>query len=341
MRPNTCRDGRVRSTLTRSAVSSARKHNALLDNDFRRFADNRRILYLRRDLTTQAAAILAAVGGLGGLAAQASPLNGAGNRHSGFSVKIDQQLELFVRYARRGGLIRFLVSDLYCGANARPVRELAVAAEARRRGIPVAEPIGATVEWLAPMLYRGAFLTRALAGMTMWQFVQTDDDPLVRMHVAGQVRQAINLAHQKGLFHADLNLHNVFITTVGERFTVALLDLDKARILGGPLAPALRASNLARLRRSIRKLDPKGRYFDASIIATLTGDSGHVAWSSMKRRIVSFHRDEQGDWVADLECGHRQHVRHRPPFELRPWVITEEGRQSRIDCELGCKLCDG
>lgn len=31
------------------------------------------------------------------------------------------------------------------------------------------------------------------------------------------------------------------------------------------------------------------------------------------RRIVGFDRDEEGDWVALLECGHRQHVRHRPP----------------------------
>lgn len=60
----------------------------------------------------------------------------------------------------------------------------------------------------------------------------------------------------------------------------------------------------------------------------------------MNRRISSFHRDEFDDWVADLECGHRQHVRHRPPFELRPWVTSEEGRRSRLGCELNCKICD-
>lgn len=55
---------------------------------------------------------------------------------------------------------------------------------------------------------------------------------------------------------------------------------------------------------------------------------------------MSFHRDGQGDWVAQLECGHRQHVRHRPPFQVRPWVQDERGRASRLGLPLGCPLCD-
>ena len=56
--------------------------------------------------------------------------------------------------------------------------------------------------------------------------------------------------------------------------------------------------------------------------------------------IIGFHQDEAGDWVADLACGHRQHVRHRPPWTLRPWVLTPEGRAGRIGLLLGCVLCD-
>ncbi|MFP5349818.1 MAG: DUF3565 domain-containing protein [Gammaproteobacteria bacterium] len=59
----------------------------------------------------------------------------------------------------------------------------------------------------------------------------------------------------------------------------------------------------------------------------------------MKRRIVGFHKDERNDWVADLECGHAQHVRHRPPWINRPWVVTAEGRKSRIGAKLNCKKC--
>ena len=60
----------------------------------------------------------------------------------------------------------------------------------------------------------------------------------------------------------------------------------------------------------------------------------------MMRKIVDFHQDQVGDWVADLECGHTQHVRHRPPFELRPWVVTLEGRQSKLGVKLDCRKCD-
>jgi len=60
----------------------------------------------------------------------------------------------------------------------------------------------------------------------------------------------------------------------------------------------------------------------------------------MMRRIAGFHQDELSDWVADLECGHTQHVRHQPPFQMRPWVVSVLGRRSRLGCELECKKCD-
>lgn len=59
----------------------------------------------------------------------------------------------------------------------------------------------------------------------------------------------------------------------------------------------------------------------------------------MPQKIVGFHQDELGDWVADLACGHTQHVRHNPPFESRPWVETEAGRAQFIGHELTCKIC--
>jgi hypothetical protein len=57
------------------------------------------------------------------------------------------------------------------------------------------------------------------------------------------------------------------------------------------------------------------------------------------RKIVGFHQDDGGDWVADLECGHTQHVRHDPPWQSRPWVMTAEGREWRIGMELSCAKC--
>jgi hypothetical protein len=60
----------------------------------------------------------------------------------------------------------------------------------------------------------------------------------------------------------------------------------------------------------------------------------------MQQRIVGFHQDGEGHWVADLECGHTQHVRHDPPWMSRPWVVTPEGRATRLGTALDCKKCD-
>jgi hypothetical protein len=60
----------------------------------------------------------------------------------------------------------------------------------------------------------------------------------------------------------------------------------------------------------------------------------------MLRRIIDFHKDEEGDWVADLECGHNQHVRHNPPWMNRAWVIKAEGREKHIGFKLDCKDCE-
>lgn len=60
----------------------------------------------------------------------------------------------------------------------------------------------------------------------------------------------------------------------------------------------------------------------------------------MRRPIVGYHRDEVDEWIAELACGHNQHVRHRPPFQRRPWVVDEAGRAARIGAPLDCPLCD-
>lgn len=60
----------------------------------------------------------------------------------------------------------------------------------------------------------------------------------------------------------------------------------------------------------------------------------------MQRSITGFHRDEENDWVAELDCGHGQHVRHKPPFFNRPWVETASGRNTKLGMKLDCVRCD-
>nr|WP_081673809.1 DUF3565 domain-containing protein [Pseudomonas cremoricolorata] len=56
-------------------------------------------------------------------------------------------------------------------------------------------------------------------------------------------------------------------------------------------------------------------------------------------RIEAFHRDEEGHWVAELSCGHTQHLRHQPPWQSRAWVMDGAERQRRIGAVFACGWC--
>lgn len=60
----------------------------------------------------------------------------------------------------------------------------------------------------------------------------------------------------------------------------------------------------------------------------------------MQQAITGYHQDEYGDWVAELACGHGQHVRHQPPFFNRLWVVSEIGRKEHLGTYLNCKKCE-
>lgn len=60
----------------------------------------------------------------------------------------------------------------------------------------------------------------------------------------------------------------------------------------------------------------------------------------MMQPISGFHKDEENHWVAELACGHFQHIRHDPPWTNRPWTQSEAGRSGMIGHELNCVKCD-
>ena len=60
----------------------------------------------------------------------------------------------------------------------------------------------------------------------------------------------------------------------------------------------------------------------------------------MQRRITGFRQDDERHWVAELECGHSQHVRHDPPWQVREWELAEATRREHLGTTLTCLLCD-
>src|SRR6202047_5242522 len=195
-------DAPTASPPRRCAMIARHFHSrAAASRDFSRLSAGPYQLYLRADLTPHAGALVDALREL-----SATKRTGAGNSGSGFRLALAGGPELFVRRCHRGGAMRLLFDDLYFGFHPRPLRELMVAAEAAQRGVPLAEPMGAAVRWVAPGLYRGFFVTRAAAGMTLWEFLRTDDDPSVRTYVLERAREAIETMLQRGMYHPDLNL---------------------------------------------------------------------------------------------------------------------------------------
>ena len=232
--------------------------------DFIKSEVGRRVAYLHREIAPFAPELLVEID-----RTLRSGKKGAGNRESGYPISLDGVPKLFVRRSMRGGMMRFL-GDRYVGFVPRMIHELNVISEARNRGVSVPEPMGAIVEKVSPGVYRGAVLTKAIPGMTMWEFVKVETDPRSLGHVVRMARYSIDTMHEQGLLHDDLNLHNLYVSMAGDGFTVVILDFDKAKLSSREVPRLQRRRNLKRLAASIRKLDPEGRYIDDEALKLMT-----------------------------------------------------------------------
>lgn len=64
-----------------------------------------------------------------------------------------------------------------------------------------------------------------------------------------------------------------------------------------------------------------------------------VAARTIARSILGFTADAAGDWIARLDCGHRRHIRHRPPLSEYPWIMDAAVRAARIGAPIECDRC--
>ncbi|WCM52208.1 DUF3565 domain-containing protein [Pseudomonas sp. WJP1] len=76
-------------------------------------------------------------------------------------------------------------------------------------------------------------------------------------------------------------------------------------------------------RRSLAKQSPESEHNPDRRDVTITG----------------FHQDEDGHWVAELSCGHTQHLRHQPPWQSRAWVMDPVQRREKIGQPFDCGWC--
>ena len=170
--------------------------------------------------------------------------------------------ECVLRHYRRGGLVAALVQDRYLWTGAdrtRPFREFRLLAEIERLGLP--GPIVVAARYcLHNWLYTADLITRRIVGAsTLAERVAMGQ---LNGDLAARVGSLVARFHRAGVWHADLNAHNVLVTND----LLYLIDFDRGEMRLA--AASWQQANLQRLRRSLLKLGA-ARQGEAAFEATI------------------------------------------------------------------------
>lgn len=179
------------------------------------------------------------------------PLDSAGIRTGRSPPRLVTAAGAFwvLRHYRRGGFIARFVEDsyLWTGANrTRAFREWRLLARLIGFGLPVPHPVAARIV-RSGLIYRADLITvRITDAVPLSTLVARRELDAATLRAVGR---CIAGFHRAGVWHADLNAHNIQIDRQGR---VYLLDFDRGRLL--PSRAVWQRANMRRLQRSLRKI---------------------------------------------------------------------------------------
>ncbi|HEX5792197.1 MAG TPA: 3-deoxy-D-manno-octulosonic acid kinase, partial [Rheinheimera sp.] len=159
-----------------------------------------------------------------------------------------QHSRFVLRHYYRGGLVGKLVQDRFSYRSllhSRAMQEFALLRHMRRCGLPVPRPLAAQYRH-ALCYYRSDIIIELIADSRDLCTVLAGGETLTSAQWQ-QLGAMLAQFHQHGIYHSDLNCHNILLDTKG-RFW--LIDFDKCRIRA---AGDWQQQNLARLLRSLQK----------------------------------------------------------------------------------------
>ena len=194
----------------------------------------------------------------------------AGGRQAAWFVNI-QGHPAVLRHYRRGGLVARLSRERYLWAgweSSRSFAEFSLMLELGELGLPVPAPLAAGV-WRDGLTYRAAILVARVPDARTLASCQEVN----AWEAAGQ---SIAAMHAKGVWHADLNVHNILIDAQRQAW---LIDFDRGRRFEA-LSEQKRQGNLDRLHRSIRKVLPEKEPTLWPVLANAYAQSRKVAGAS-------------------------------------------------------------
>lgn len=155
-----------------------------------------------------------------------------------------------LRPYRRGGLVRHLSRRRHLLGH-RAFRELVVTERLRREGVPVPEGLAAVQVRRLPG-YEAALVTLRIPDARPAARLLREADPDGAAMLLRRIASSVHRLHAAGVWHADLNAHNLLVPASPEA-PVVVIDLDRSRLLPPPLPGFLARRNLRRLRRSLAR----------------------------------------------------------------------------------------
>ncbi len=177
--------------------------------------------------------------------------------------------ELVLRHYYRGGLVGKIINDSYWFKSyetTRAVREFYLLLKLSNLGLPVPQPIACRVIkdrmfYTADLLMSRIKNARDLVAILPQESLSQD--------LWQKMGATIKAFHQQGIFHHDLNAHNILIDNNDK---VWIIDFDKGE--QRPINKTWQTANLQRLKRSLLKEQSKfpDFYFqDSDFIQLLKG----------------------------------------------------------------------
>jgi 3-deoxy-D-manno-octulosonic acid kinase len=161
-----------------------------------------------------------------------------------------------LRHYHRGGLVARFNRDRYLwsgAAHTRSFAEFRLLARIAALDLPAPQPVAARYRRHG-LSYTADLITRRIDGART--LAQCLADGRLDADLARETGALVARFHREGIWHADLNAHNVLVTSGA----LYLIDFDRGAMRAP--AEAWRLANLSRLRRSLVKLGATERLPD-------------------------------------------------------------------------------
>jgi len=159
-----------------------------------------------------------------------------------------QEKKFVLRRYHRGGMARRICENHYCWQGlkkTRPWREFELLRQMTEQRLPCPRPYACLVQRQG-LRYTGSLITEFIPeSQTLAQVLQSRE---LDSKVWFEIGRTLRIFHDAGVYHADLNAHNVLLD---DRDRVFLIDFDRGAIKKD--RRGWKYDTLRRLQRSIKK----------------------------------------------------------------------------------------